>query len=357
MGVNYLRDTGLLLLYCFLTLFQTGSDFFYILAFLTAVILCCADYFLDFKKFFFLPVLLYFTLSLLSPFFLCFFPAVSYVLLRHRSYPSLAAGLGLFLYFFGTKDINFYILCIGHLGLLIACVLQKSTSCYERLEELYRRTRDDSTELNLLLTERNHTLLEKQDYEIYTATLKERNRIAREIHDNVGHLLSRSILITGALQAVNKDDTLDESLRTLDASLNSAMDSIRSSVHDLHDESINLEEAVNGLIKDFIFCPISFHYDMGREIPKEVKYCFISITKEALANIMRHSNADYVQLYMREHPGLYQLCIEDNGNGTYSLDSGIGLINMKERVHTLKGNIQILTEKGFKIFITIPKGV
>jgi signal transduction histidine kinase len=43
--------------------------------------------------------------------------------------------------------------------------------------------------------------MEKQDYEIYLATLRERNRIAREIHDNVGHMLSRSILQIGALKA------------------------------------------------------------------------------------------------------------------------------------------------------------
>ena len=46
-----------------------------------------------------------------------------------------------------------------------------------------------------------------QDYEIYLATLKERNRIAREIHDNVGHMLTRSILQLGALSVINKDET------------------------------------------------------------------------------------------------------------------------------------------------------
>ena len=45
-----------------------------------------------------------------------------------------------------------------------------------------------------MLTQKNKDLLEKQDYEIHVATLKERNRIAREIHDNVGHMLSRSLL-------------------------------------------------------------------------------------------------------------------------------------------------------------------
>ena len=94
---------------------------------------------------------------------------------------------------------------------------------------------------------KNRMLVEKQDYEIYAATLKERNRIAREIHDNVGHLLSRSILITGAAKALNASDTLSPVLDNLDHSLNQAMTSIRSSVHDLHDESLNLKEAAESL--------------------------------------------------------------------------------------------------------------
>jgi len=51
----------------------------------------------------------------------------------------------------------------------------------------------------MLLRQKNRELIEKQDYEIRLATLNERGRIAREIHDHVGHLLSRSILQIGAL--------------------------------------------------------------------------------------------------------------------------------------------------------------
>ncbi len=61
-----------------------------------------------------------------------------------------------------------------------------------------------SEEHTLLLSEKNKALLEKQDYEIYAATLRERNRIAREIHDNVGHVLSRSILMTAACKPIKK---------------------------------------------------------------------------------------------------------------------------------------------------------
>ncbi len=74
--------------------------------------------------------------------------------------------------------------------------LWRDTAKSQILEEKLRRIQDDSSEeRTLLLSQKNKALQEKQDYEIYNATLKERNRIAREIHDNVGHVLSRSILM------------------------------------------------------------------------------------------------------------------------------------------------------------------
>ncbi len=46
------------------------------------------------------------------------------------------------------------------------------------------------------------------------------------------------------------------------------MNSIRSSVHDLHDDAIDLENAIKGLVKDFTFCPVTLTYDMSRQIPR-----------------------------------------------------------------------------------------
>ena len=132
----------------------------------------------------------------------------------------------------------------------------------------------------MLLAEKNKALQEKQNYEIYAATLRERNRIAREIHDNVGHLLSRTILLTGAAKTLNRDKNMESLLEGLDTSLNSAMNSIRSSVHNLHDESETLREIAEGIIKDFENC--TMEYDMSEIIPNKIKYCFAAIIKEAL---------------------------------------------------------------------------
>lgn len=352
---HILTNLGLLFLYCFFNLFSARPNIFFVLAFLVALIICCTDCFLNLERVIAPLSFLYLFGTWLSPAFLCFAPAIAYVLFRRKKGPWLYINGAFYLYTFAANKLGLLPFCLGLFGILMAYQLNRFANSYIKLDTLYKHSQDDSRELNLLLTEKNQSLLEKQNYEIYTAKLKERNRIAREIHDNVGHLLSRSILIVGALKAVNPSQTIAEPIDTLDATLNSAMDSIRRSVHDLHDEAINLDETINGLVKDFTFCPIAFRYDMGRNIPKEVKYSFISITKEALSNIIKHSNASHVHIVMREHPALYQLCIEDNGTQFNSEDTGIGLLNMRERILSLKGNIQFLSENGFKIFITIPK--
>ena len=271
-------------------------------------------------------------------------------------------------------------------GLAAAVLLYGRTRRLNELEQEYKKSRDDSRELTLMLEKKNQDLLEKQDTEVYLATLKERNRIAREIHDNVGHMLSRSILMVGALKTVNQAENLKVPMEQLDQTLNEAMTNVRQSVHDLHDESINLKEVVESLAEEFRFCPVQFTYDMGYDIPKEIKYSFIAITKEALNNVMRHSNANEVKILAREHPGLYQLIIEDNGTSNERIrpdgdreeyaekessgktgnarktestesteSSGIGIINMKKRVRMLGGTMQIQKENGFRIFITVPK--
>ena len=226
----------------------------------------------------------------------------------------------------------------------------------ETLQNNLKRSRDTYREHELLIEQKNLELLKRQDAEVYTATLKERNRIAREIHDNVGHMLTRSILQIGAVKAINKEDSLTEPLNNLHNTLNTAMTNIRESVHDLHDESIDLKNAINDIIRSFDNLSILFDYDMGKNVPRNIKYCFIGVVKEAINNTVKHSNANKITVILREHPGFYQLLIEDNGtNINVNIKNGIGLNNIYDRVNSLGGNIKITTENGFKILISIFK--
>ena len=223
---------------------------------------------------------------------------------------------------------------------------------------------DEESYLKQKNRQNHEELVRKQDYEIHAATLSERNRIAREIHDHVGHMLSRSILQLGAILAINKDEKLAVPLRGLKDTLDTAMNNIRESVHDLKDESLDLEYMIKEIFGEYKSLNINFDYDMSQFLSKEIKYCFIAIVKEALTNTVKHSDSTKVSIVMREHPALYQVLIEDNGSGSMeaaaiirqnSGNAGIGIENMRDRIGAFGGNIRFSGENGFKIFITIPK--
>ena len=246
--MRHLENTGLFILSGFFFLFFRKLDYSFVCAFLLCLCLCCTSYFSWSKRLHLVLCTAFIASAFLIPELFLFFPAVFYVLLLDQYHvPALVCSV---LYFYGIWSEGKQIPLFSFWGIflfLLAFCLQNRTEAAECLEQSLMKLRDDSTEKNLLLEEKNRMLAEKQDYEIYAATLKERNRIAREIHDNVGHLLSRSILITGAAKAINASDALSPVLDDLDHSLNQAMTSIRTSVHDLHDESLNLKEAAESL--------------------------------------------------------------------------------------------------------------
>lgn len=244
--------------------------------------------------------------------------------------------------------------------LLLAYWLRYQTTILHRQQGELLQLRDSSQELALLQQRQHQDLLEKHDYQIRLATLNERNRIAREIHDHVGHLLSRSILQVGALLVTQPEGKLRQDLAVVRDTLSQAMDSIRNSVHDLHADSTDLYMQIRALVEDFSFCPVRLDYRLENEPAREITYCFVAVAKEGLHNIMRHSDATQATLTLLEHPSLYQFVLQDNG--TLAVDKadtmsgeGLGLRNMADRVAALGGQLTIEQVGGFRIFISVPK--
>lgn len=294
-----------------------------------------------------------------DPYLLVFTPFFSYLFFKRKQYifPALLFILYWILYPEPCFRSGVFLTVLTGLSFYLAGLSGKQ----EELRLRVKQMRDAGVEQEMKLKSQNRQLEEQQNDALYIATLQERNRIAREIHDNVGHILSRSILQIGALLAVCKDETLKPHLITLKDTLNEAMTSIRNSVHDLHDEAVRLDESIRDIVQSFTFCPVKFTYSVSSRMPKNTKYCFLAIIREALNNVMKHSNATAVELSVREHSGFYQLIIEDNGtNGTgkepVSDTGGIGLTGMRERVAANHGVIHITADHGFRIFVTVPKG-
>ena len=246
---------------------------------------------------------------------------------------------------------------ISAVGFAVAVIIYMRVSKLEETVEKMTSLRDEMTEKNMQLTEQNLKLAAAQDNEVHLATLRERNRIAREIHDNVGHMLTRSLLQSGALLVINKDENLKEPLESLKNTLDNAMTRIRESVHDLHDDSIDLkkiiEESVSAVDDRFA---VSLDYDLSENISGGIKLCIAGVVKEGLSNAVKHSNGNTIKIVLREHPAFYQLMLEDNGTDAKIGESGIGLKNMEDRANSIGGRITFTaTNNGFCIFMSVPK--
>lgn len=245
--------------------------------------------------------------------------------------------------------ISFFLIC----GLSV--YLSYAHFRYQKIKADLIRTRDDGEEKRILLEQTNQLIRKNSENEIDMAMLHERNRIAREIHDNVGHLLTRTILQMGALRAEYREEPLASKLNQIGQTLDDSMNQVRASVHNLHNEGFDLKEKVLELQEEFQQYGIDLEYDLSEAISKDVKYCFLAILKEAMINIKKHSNATKVTWMLREHAGFYQLMINDNGVVNKIKESGIGIHNMENRVLEQGGTIHFSVENGFRIFITIPK--
>ena len=238
----------------------------------------------------------------------------------------------------------------------LAVLLKLHTSALETSRAERNAAQDEMRRLQMELERQSRALLESQDAQVSVAKLAERSRIAREIHDSVGHLLSSSLLQVGALKAVNHDEALAPRLDALKLTLDDAMDSVRASVHDLHDDAVDLDATLRALARDFSFCPLDYSYALETDPPPKLRNALIAVAKEGLTNIARHSNATRAALALREHPAFYQFVLADNGTGgVCDPEAGIGLKNIRDRVESFRGVLTVTAKDGFRIFITIPK--
>ncbi|MFZ7132332.1 MAG: sensor histidine kinase [Eubacteriales bacterium] len=353
-NINELTDKSILLLSClFIYLLQPALDV-HVVPILIIIILVCLLSCFENQLIRTVLFILYAMVAFYTPPIVFFMPVILYELMERENQ------------FFFLLIIIPMFLCYDEIGMMIfgsiivLCILglwcKHRTILCNKLKENNNKLGDNTREMSEQLKIQNKVLLNKMDVDINLATLKERNRIAREIHDNVGHQLSSAILQIGALMTIDKDSKIHDTLISINYTLSEAMNSIRNSVHDLHDQSIDLHMQIEGLLKKFSFCQVNFDDELKTQPNKNVKMAFIAIVKEALSNIVKHSNATQTTILLREHPAFYQFIIKDNGSDTISSNgNGLGLLNMTERIEGIKGNINFHKENGFEIFITVPK--
>ncbi|MEB3342421.1 sensor histidine kinase [Okeania sp.] len=197
------------------------------------------------------------------------------------------------------------------------------------------------------------------------AALEERNRIAREIHDSLGHYLTVLNVNLEAAWKLRKSEP-EESIEFLaDAKQlgSKALNEVRQSVAALRDNcwlNQSLESAIANLTADFYkstgILPTS-NITINYSLNYEVKIAIYRIVQEALTNIYKYASATTVEINIFATKNLH-LIVQDNGKG-FNLKqntTGFGLQGMRERTLALGGELEILTNPGAgcKIIATFP---
>lgn len=198
------------------------------------------------------------------------------------------------------------------------------------------------------------------------ATVNERNRIAREIHDSVGHALTaQSIQLTNAIAFWQSDPPKAyEFLCQSHSLVKTALREIRQSVATLRSDPLRgkpLTAAIQQLCHDFAQgSGVQPHLNMPTFSPvsKEIKTTIYRIVQEALTNIAKHSHASEVTIELQTCPEYLQLLIRDNGMGfdPEQNTTGMGLQGMRERINALEGFLVISSQasQGCQLTIKIP---
>ncbi|MGB8699035.1 MAG: sensor histidine kinase [Thermosynechococcaceae cyanobacterium] len=198
------------------------------------------------------------------------------------------------------------------------------------------------------------------------ATLKERNRIAREIHDGLGHTLSaQTIQINNAILFWNSDPEQSFSfLKQAKQQGSNALLEIRRSVSVLRSNPLqdqSLENALGKLLNDFQrVTGIDTVYDFQPDISlnPEVNTSLYRIVQEALTNIQKHAQASTVRVEISHYARLVYLTIDDDGQGFDPIHNttGFGLKGIRERVADLGGQLILKSQigQGCRISVSLP---
>ncbi|QQK07851.1 sensor histidine kinase [Miniphocaeibacter halophilus] len=333
----------------FLITFPLGNS---IIPLISLGLLTCA-YLLKNKKFKFLTMIIFIILIYIEIKFLYFVPILLYNLLnRDRIFNILILVFAILVVWnVFNKEQSLFII----LNIFIAVLFKFKDMKIAYLDNKYRNFIIESNEKNFKLKTENQLLIEEQDKGISLAISKERNRIARDIHDGVGHIISRSILQVGALIVREEDNSRINNLNLLKDSLTESMEELRKSLHNLQEDSINLKNELEKIIQNYIFSDIIFNYNLNENKDLNFKYSIIYIVNECLNNIMKHSNATLVEINLRETANNIYILIKDNGTNQKIIKYGIGLNSIQTRVEAINGKLQVSNEKGFRVFINIEK--
>ncbi|MEI6044890.1 MAG: sensor histidine kinase [Chloroflexota bacterium] len=198
------------------------------------------------------------------------------------------------------------------------------------------------------------------------ATTKERNRLAREIHDSLGHYLTViNIQLEAARVVIGTDPSLAlEALGKAQTLTKEGLGEVRHSVAALRAsplETSSLVEAIARLVQESCNAGIITEFKLEGEATKlssPLELTLYRAAQEGLTNMRKHSLASQADLALDySDSSKVRLLISDNGQGTDEMEGGFGLLGLRERVQLLNGTTLLRSApgQGFHLELELPR--
>jgi signal transduction histidine kinase len=194
---------------------------------------------------------------------------------------------------------------------------------------------------------------------------KERNRLAREIHDGLGHYLTTIYMQIQAATAILQRDpgTAVKTLEKAQILSQEALQDVRRSVVALRsseEDGLPLRIRIEKLLNDGQASGIHTSLEISgnpRELDSKTSVTLYRAAQEAFSNTRKHAAASKFSISMDYQDAKnVRMTIQDNGRGADKIEGGFGLIGLRERLYLIDGDCEIYTTKGegFTLQITVP---
>lgn len=201
--------------------------------------------------------------------------------------------------------------------------------------------------------------LQELSGKLITAQEAERRRIARELHDEIGQVLSAvKVELVLAQRAMDNGQPQARLLDRVQAIADEALHSVRDLSRLLHPaqlDHLGLSDAVAWYIRDFstrFGIPVEFTHEGIDRFSPDVEVAVYRIIQEALTNVARHASPSRVRVHLAARDGVLEVTVEDDGVGfaapgaAAGPPSGLGLIGMRERATVLHGVVDVASAPG-----------
>ena len=211
----------------------------------------------------------------------------------------------------------------------------------------------------------NKKILEQSSVMEDLAKLKERNRIAEEVHNTVGHKLTTAIVsLEGAHLLFEKNPGgAHEKLNVARKQLKEGLGDIREVVRALDSGGLagpegSLRASIEHLVRDTEVqtgIRIRFYYDLSDRLLSLQEHVLLNAAKEGITNAIRHAEPGRIGISLTQSDGQAILTVENDGSGCETITEGFGLKAIRENAEAIGGKMKYeCRPEGFALSLYIP---